>query len=123
MSRHENHDLFDNYKDFGAGKFIWSDGEEVKPSMYEIIIFDDDVTPTEFVASLLKQVFHKSFHEIRQAMLDAEQQGWASCGVYTKEVVDSKFEQVSRFIQTHCENLRCVIQKSENDHAVKKPRA
>ena len=65
-----------------------------KPSMYKVIMLNDDYTPMEFVVHVLKSYFRKSEEEATQVMLHVHQRGVGVCGVYTYEVAETKASQV-----------------------------
>ena len=65
-----------------------------RPSMYRVLILNDDYTPMEFVVYVLEQYFHKSREEATRIMLHVHQTGVGVCGVYTYEVAETKVAQV-----------------------------
>ena len=65
-----------------------------KPSMYKVIMINDDYTPMEFVVEMLKTYFSKSSEEATKIMLHIHQKGIGICGLYTYEVAESKANKV-----------------------------
>ena len=65
-----------------------------KPSMYKVVMLNDDYTPMEFVVMVLQEFFRKSREEATQIMLHVHQRGVGICGVYTYEVAETKASQV-----------------------------
>ena len=61
-----------------------------KPSMYNVILLNDDYTPMEFVIMVLEKVFNKQQDEARQIMLHVHKKGIGICGTYTYEIAESK---------------------------------
>lgn len=65
-----------------------------KPSLYKVLLLNDDYTPMEFVVMLLQSVFHKSQEEATRIMLHVHQRGVGICGVFTYDVAETKLTQV-----------------------------
>src|SRR5258708_2185140 len=66
-----------------------------KPSMYRVLILNDDYTPMEFVVYVLEQFFNKSREDATRIMLHVHQHGVGVCGVFTYEVAETKEAQVA----------------------------
>ncbi|MCP5362164.1 MAG: ATP-dependent Clp protease adapter ClpS [Hyphomicrobiales bacterium] len=82
------------------------------PSMYEVLILDDEFTPMEFVVGMLKQVFRKSHDESVKLMLSIHHDGEGICGIYTRDVAETKMMQVINLARESLHPLKCVIRKS-----------
>jgi ATP-dependent Clp protease adaptor protein ClpS len=82
-----------------------------KPSMYKVLMLNDDYTPMEFVVHVLEQFFSKSHDEATQIMLHVHQKGVGICGVYTYEVAETKVNQTMDLAQQHQHPLQCTIEK------------
>ena len=65
-----------------------------KPSMYKVIMLNDDYTPMEFVVEVLQKYFSKTTEEATKIMLHVHQKGIGICGLYTYEVAESKANKV-----------------------------
>ena len=65
-----------------------------KPSMYKVIMLNDDYTPMEFVVMILERFFNKNHEEATHIMLHVHQKGVGVCGVYTYEIAETKVTQV-----------------------------
>ena len=65
-----------------------------EPPMYRVVLHNDDYTTMEFVVHILKTIFHKSEQESERIMLDVHKKGRGVCGVYTREIAQTKVEQV-----------------------------
>jgi ATP-dependent Clp protease adaptor protein ClpS len=65
-----------------------------EPPMYRVVLHNDDYTTMEFVVHVLKTIFHKSEQESERIMLAVHKQGRGVCGVYTREIAQTKVEQV-----------------------------
>jgi len=82
-----------------------------KPSMYKVLLLNDDYTPMEFVVLILEGVFHKGSEEATQIMLHVHQKGVGVCGVYTYEVAESKVAQVVDIARRNEHPLQCTMEK------------
>ena len=69
-----------------------------KPSMYRVLLMNDDYTPMEFVVSILMGIFKKTQEEATTIMLNVHQTGMGTCGVYTFEIAETKVAQVLSLI-------------------------
>jgi ATP-dependent Clp protease adaptor protein ClpS len=65
-----------------------------EPPMYRVVLHNDDYTTMEFVIHILKTIFHKNEQESERIMLAVHQKGKGVCGVYTREIAQTKVEQV-----------------------------
>ena len=68
-----------------------------KPSLYRVIIFNDDYTPMEFVVYVLQTFFGIDRDKATQIMLAIHTHGKGVCGIFTKEVAETKSAQVNNF--------------------------
>ena len=82
-----------------------------RPSMFKVILLNDDYTPQEFVVWLLEAVFNKSSEEAVRVMLHVHQTGVGICGIYTFEVAETKVAQVMEFARREGHPLQCVMEK------------
>ena len=82
-----------------------------KPSMYKVIMLNDDYTPMEFVVMVLERFFNKSHEEATHIMLHVHQRGVGVCGVYTYEIAETKVTQVMDFARQHQHPLQCTLEK------------
>ncbi len=83
-----------------------------RPSMYRVLLMNDDYTPMEFVVELLEQIFHKSREEAVAVMLNVHQSGVGVCGVYSFEVAETKVAQVASIARQHEHPLQCTMEKA-----------
>jgi ATP-dependent Clp protease adaptor protein ClpS len=82
-----------------------------KPSMYKVLMLNDDYTPMEFVVHVLERFFSKSREEATQIMLHVHRRGVGVCGVFTYEVAETKVNQVTEFARRNQHPLRCTMEK------------
>lgn len=82
-----------------------------KPSMYKVLMLNDDYTPMEFVVHVLERFFSKSREEATRIMLHVHRRGVGLCGVFTYEVAETKVTQVMDFARQHQHPLQCTLEK------------
>ena len=83
-----------------------------KPSMYRVLLMNDDYTPMEFVVSILMGIFKKTQEEATTIMLNVHQTGIGTCGVYTFEVAETKVAQVMDAAKRNQHPLQCTLEKA-----------
>jgi ATP-dependent Clp protease adaptor protein ClpS len=82
-----------------------------KPSLYRVLILNDDYTPMEFVIHVLERFFQKNRDDATRIMLHVHNHGVGECGVFTFEVAETKVTQVMDFARQHQHPLQCVMEK------------
>ena len=82
-----------------------------KPSLYRVLLLNDDYTPMEFVVHVLERFFNKDREAATQIMLHVHHHGIGECGVFTYEVAETKVTQVMDFARKHQHPLQCVMEK------------
>src|SRR5690349_18407625 len=82
-----------------------------KPSLYRVLILNDDYTPMEFVVHVLERFFNKDREAATRIMLHVHQNGIGECGIFTYEVAETKVTQVMDFARKHQHPLQCVMEK------------
>ncbi|MFV0368037.1 MAG: ATP-dependent Clp protease adapter ClpS [Hyphomicrobiaceae bacterium] len=82
-----------------------------KPSLYKVLLLNDDYTPMEFVVLVLERYFNKGREDATRIMLHVHHKGVGLCGVYTFEVAETKVTQVMDFARQHQHPLRCTMEK------------
>jgi ATP-dependent Clp protease adaptor protein ClpS len=82
------------------------------PKLYKVLLLNDDFTTMEFVIEVLQTFFAKSQEQAVQIMLKVHNEGSAVCGVYTKDIAESKVAQVSAFSTQHGHPLRCHMEEN-----------
>ena len=84
--------------------------EVKKPKLYKVILLNDDYTPMEYVVKLLKIVFMKSENEAVNIMLMVHKKGSGICGIFTKEIAETKVETVLRMAKSDQHPLKCIME-------------
>ena len=82
-----------------------------KPSLYKVIMINDDYTPMDFVVYLLKNYFYKNQQEANRIMLDVHNNGSGTCGIFTLEIAESKILKVINYSRNNGYPLLCVLKK------------
>ncbi len=81
------------------------------PSMYRVLILNDDYTPMEFVVLVLEKFFAKGYDEAVRIMLHVHNHGVGVCGIFTFEVAETKVAQVIEFARQNQHPLQCTLEK------------
>ena len=84
-----------------------------KPSLYRVLLLNDDYTPMEFVVYILERYFNRSREQATRIMLHVHQKGVGLCEVYTYEVAETKVAQVLDLAKRHEHPLQCVMEKED----------
>ncbi len=82
------------------------------PSMYKVILLNDDFTPMDFVVMLLQQYFNKDHTTAMQIMLRVHLEGKGVCGIYTRDIAMTKTEQVIKHARQAGHPLQCVMEEA-----------
>jgi ATP-dependent Clp protease adaptor protein ClpS len=95
----------------GTGVVVKAKPKTKKPSMYKVLMLNDDYTPMGFVVHILERFFSKTRQEATRIMLHVHRRGVGVCGVYTYEVAETKVTQVMDFARQHQHPLQCTLEK------------
>lgn len=82
-----------------------------RPSLYRVLLLNDDYTPMEFVVLVLQDVFNKTREEAMRIMLHVHNQGVGECGIYPFEVAETKVTRVMDSARKNQHPLQCVMEK------------
>ncbi len=83
------------------------------PQMYQVVMLNDDYTPMEFVVVVIQEFFNKDRETATQIMLKIHLDGKAVCGVYSRDVANTKVEQVQAAARQAGHPLQCVCEPVE----------
>ena len=81
------------------------------PSIYKVIVLNDDYTPMEFVVYTIQNVFKKSHDEATRIMLKIHTEGQGICGMFPLEIAETKMKQVLNLAKEHQHPLQCIIEE------------
>ncbi|MBT7280307.1 MAG: ATP-dependent Clp protease adapter ClpS [Rhodobiaceae bacterium] len=101
----------DEGRDGESGTATLTRTKTQKPSMYKVLLLNDDYTPMEFVIYVLQRFFSKSAEDATKVMLHVHQTGVGICGVFTYEVAETKVTQVMDMARQHDHPLQCTMEK------------
>lgn len=97
----------------GDGLVVQESKPKVKrPPLYKVVLLNDDFTPMEFVVEVLMNFFSMSEEKATQVMLQVHTRGIGVCGVYTRDVAETKVKQVSDYSRQHQHPLLCTMEEA-----------
>src|SRR5665213_1351617 len=94
-----------------TGVIVKAKPKTKKPSMYKVLMLNDDYTPMEFVVHILERFFSKNRQEATEIMLQVHRRGVGVCGVYTYEVAETKVNMVMDYARKNEHPLQCTMEK------------
>ena len=83
-----------------------------RPPLYQVVLLNDDFTPMDFVIVVLETFFNMDRERATQVMLHVHTRGKGVCGVFTREVAETKVTQVNEFARAHQHPLLCTLEKA-----------
>ena len=83
-----------------------------RPPWFKVVLLNDDYTPMDFVVFLIKDIFHRSHEEAVSIMLDIHKRGAGVCGVFTRDVAETKAELVITLSRRNEYPLQCRVEKA-----------
>lgn len=101
----------DNNEAFEDGLAIKVRPKTKKPSMYKVMLLNDDFTPMEFVVYVLERVFKVDRQDATEVMMKVHKDGVGVAGIYTYEVAETKVDQVMALARKNEHPLQCTMEK------------
>lgn len=86
-----------------------------RPPLYRVVLLNDDYTTQEFVIEVLQVIFHHPKEKAAQIMLHVHRKGAGVCGVFTREIAESKVEQVLQSALQNEHPLQCIMEPDSDD--------
>jgi ATP-dependent Clp protease adaptor protein ClpS len=80
------------------------------PAMYKVLLINDDYTPMEFVVDTIQRFFSKSREQATQIMLQVHTRGMGVCGVYPRDIAETKMNQVLKHARESQHPLQCLVE-------------
>ncbi len=94
----------------GTGVSTISRTQVKRPSLFKVLMHNDDYTTMEFVIFCLQNFFGKTFEQSEQLMMQIHTEGSAVCGVYTYEIAEAKSEKAMKAAEAEGHPLRCTVE-------------
>ncbi len=92
-------------------KKISSESKDDTPPLYKVILHNDDYTSMEFVVTILMSVFGKSLEKATQMMLNIHNRGKEICGIYPRQIAETKVETVHNLATNKGFPLKSTMEK------------
>jgi ATP-dependent Clp protease adaptor protein ClpS len=89
-----------------------SESQVKPPPMYQVVMYNDDYTPMEFVVEVLQLFFSLTRERATQVMLKVHTEGRGICGIYPRDVATTKVEQVIAYSRQHQHPLQCAMEET-----------
>ena len=86
-----------------------------KPSMFNVVMLNDDYTPMEFVVQVLEMFFSKDRETATRLMLQVHTEGKAVCGAFTRDIAETKAAQVNQYARENQHPLLCEIESLHDE--------
>ena len=80
------------------------------PDMFKVLLLNDDYTPMEFVVLTIQRFFNKSLEQATQIMLQVHTKGVGVCGVYPRDIAETKMNQVIKYARDSQHPLQCLVE-------------
>lgn len=81
-----------------------------QPPLYRVVLLNDDFTPMEFVVDVLQTFFHMDRSQATQVMLHVHTRGKGVCGVFSRDIAETKVDQVNDCSREHNHPLMCTME-------------
>ena len=104
---------FDDNNDDGSLAVQDAKPQLQKPPMYQVLLLNDDFTPMDFDVSILQSIFYKDKEEAVRITMNVHTNGIGVCGVYTKDIAETKVQQVLAYSQENQHPLQCTLEEVE----------
>jgi len=85
--------------------------EAKEPSLYRVMLHNDDFTPMEFVVHILEEIFHMNSESAHKIMMDVHQKGVGCCGVFPFDIAETKVSLVTAAARENEYPLKCSMEK------------
>ncbi len=82
-----------------------------QPPRYKVLLLNDDFTPMEFVVHILEDFFNMNREKATQIMLNVHTKGMGVCGVYSRDIAETKVELVNAYAKENQHPLKCVMEE------------
>ena len=103
--------MADNYSQISSETLTKTRQKLEKPKLYKVILLNDDYTPMEYVVRLIKMVFSRNEEVAVNIMLMVHKKGSGICGIYTKEIAETKVFTVQKMAKKDQHPLKCIMEQ------------
>ena len=104
---------FQQQSDFDTGLVLQEARPKLKrPPMYKVVLLNDDYTPMEFVVHILQEIFAMNVEKATQIMLHVHTRGKGTCGVFSREIAETKVAQVNEYSRQNQHPLLCAMEEA-----------
>lgn len=83
-----------------------------KPPLFKVLLLNDDFTPMEFVVHILETFFGMDYEKAHRVMLHVHQRGQGVCGVFTRDIAETKVELVNSYSRENQHPLKCTMEEA-----------
>jgi ATP-dependent Clp protease adaptor protein ClpS len=83
-----------------------------RPPLYKVMLLNDDYTPMEFVVQVLESFFRMDREKATQVMLHVHTRGVGVCGLFTREIAETKVSQVNDYARSNQHPLLCTMEEA-----------
>lgn len=83
-----------------------------RPSLFRVLLLNDDFTPMDFVITVLERFFNKAHADATEIMLNVHHKGVGVCGIYPYEIAETKVAQVTEFARENEHPLQCTMERA-----------
>ena len=83
-----------------------------RPPLYKVLLINDDYTPMEFVVDILQKIFGMDREKATQIMLHVHTRGVGVCGVYSRDIAETKVALVNQFSRENQHPLKCTMEEA-----------
>lgn len=112
LTFNQDHPEPHEHEDEGAGLAVQESKPVLQPPpLYKVVLFNDDYTPMDFVVEVLEVFFNMDREKATKIMLTVHTQGKAVCGLFTRDVAETKAMQVNQYARESQHPLLCEIEK------------
>jgi ATP-dependent Clp protease adaptor protein ClpS len=111
LSNETPKDGFDEFEEHLTETLLKPRPKTKRPSMYKVILLNDDYTPMDFVIHILQKFFNKTSQEATDIMLHVHRRGVGVCGIFTYEIAETKVVQVMDYAKENEQPLQCTMEK------------
>jgi len=108
-------DADDAYEGDGAFAVAEDKPQLRRPPMYKVVLLNDDYTPMDFVVETLEVFFAMGREQATRVMLQVHTEGKGVCGVFPRDIAETKAAQVNQFAEDNEQPLLCEIEAVEDD--------